>query len=88
MRLCGGDSATSDDGVLHCKSQNEDDAFRKMRLRVEDVQGRNCLTNFWVGGVWDELLGPGLASLYYAGPGSSLCGCTCKYPCVMLRKCT
>jgi hypothetical protein len=19
-----------------------------MRLRVEDVQGRNCLTNFWV----------------------------------------
>ncbi|KXZ41449.1 hypothetical protein GPECTOR_462g370 [Gonium pectorale] len=27
--------------------KNEDDAFRKMRLRVEDVQGRNCLTNFW-----------------------------------------
>jgi len=26
---------------------NESDAFRKMRLRVEDVQGRNCLTNFW-----------------------------------------
>lgn len=27
--------------------QNEDDAWRKIRLRVEDVQGRNCLTNFW-----------------------------------------
>ena len=26
--------------------QNEEDAFRKMRLRVEDVQGRYCLTNF------------------------------------------
>jgi len=26
--------------------KNEDDAFRKMRLRVEDVQGRNCLTQF------------------------------------------
>jgi hypothetical protein len=21
-----------------------------MRLRIEDVQGRNCLTNFWVSG--------------------------------------
>jgi hypothetical protein len=30
--------------------QNEEDAYRKMRLRVEDVQGRNCLTNFWVSG--------------------------------------
>ncbi len=28
--------------------QNEEDAYRKIRLRVEDVQGRNCLTNFWV----------------------------------------
>jgi hypothetical protein len=28
--------------------QNETDAYRKIRLRVEDVQGRNCLTNFWV----------------------------------------
>jgi ribosomal protein S3AE len=28
--------------------QNEADAYRKIRLRVEDVQGRNCLTNFWV----------------------------------------
>ena len=26
---------------------NEADCYRKMRLRVEDVQGRNCLTNFW-----------------------------------------
>merc|ERR1711971_1295772 len=28
-------------------NKNEDDAYRKMRLRVEDVQGRNVLTNFW-----------------------------------------
>ena len=28
--------------------QNEEDAYRKIRLRVDDVQGRNCLTNFWV----------------------------------------
>jgi small subunit ribosomal protein S3Ae len=27
--------------------KNEEDAYRKMRLRVEDVQGRNVLTNFW-----------------------------------------
>jgi small subunit ribosomal protein S3Ae len=27
--------------------KNEEDAHRKIRLRVEDVQGRNCLTNFW-----------------------------------------
>jgi small subunit ribosomal protein S3Ae len=27
--------------------QDEDNAFRKMRLRVEEVQGRSCLTNFW-----------------------------------------
>ena len=26
---------------------NEADAYRKMRLRVEDVQGRACLTHFW-----------------------------------------
>jgi len=26
---------------------NEDDGYRKMRLKVEDVQGRNCLTNFY-----------------------------------------
>merc|ERR1712010_54408 len=26
---------------------NEDDDYRKMRLKVEDVQGRNCLTNFY-----------------------------------------
>eukprot|EP01006_Ploeotia_vitrea_P033227 TRINITY_DN65336_c0_g3_i1.p2 TRINITY_DN65336_c0_g3~~TRINITY_DN65336_c0_g3_i1.p2 ORF type:complete len:264 (-),score=157.52 TRINITY_DN65336_c0_g3_i1:249-1040(-) len=25
----------------------ENDAFRKFKLRVEDVQGRNCLTNFY-----------------------------------------
>jgi ribosomal protein S3AE len=28
--------------------QNEEDAYRKIRLRVEDVQGKNCLTNYWV----------------------------------------
>ena len=28
--------------------QNEADAYRKIRLRAEDVQGRNVLTNFWV----------------------------------------
>jgi small subunit ribosomal protein S3Ae len=31
-----------------CLQQNEEEAHRKIRLRVEDVQGRNCLTNFWV----------------------------------------
>ena len=28
--------------------QNETDSYRKIRLRAEDVQGRNVLTNFWV----------------------------------------
>merc|ERR1712178_185388 len=28
-------------------NKNEDDAYRKMRLRVEDVQGKNVLCNFW-----------------------------------------
>jgi hypothetical protein len=27
---------------------DEDNAFRKIRLRAEDVQGKNLLTNFWV----------------------------------------
>ncbi|NJA59540.1 hypothetical protein HC023_26445, partial [Streptomyces sp. NEAU-H3] len=27
--------------------KNEEDSYRKVRLKVEDVQGRNCLTNFW-----------------------------------------
>jgi small subunit ribosomal protein S3Ae len=27
-------------------NNDEDQAFRKMKLRVEDVQGRDCLTNF------------------------------------------
>lgn len=27
---------------------DEDHAYRKIRLRAEDVQGRNVLTNFWV----------------------------------------
>lgn len=29
--------------------KDEDHAFRKIRLRAEDVQGKNVLTNFWVG---------------------------------------
>merc|ERR1712021_13543 len=28
-------------------NKSEDDSFRKIRLRVEDVQGTQCLTNFW-----------------------------------------
>jgi ribosomal protein S3AE len=28
--------------------QNEADAYRNIKLRIEDVQGRNCLTNFYV----------------------------------------
>ncbi len=28
--------------------QNEVDAYRKIRLRCEEVQGKNVLTNFWV----------------------------------------
>jgi hypothetical protein len=33
-----------------------------MRLRVEDVQGRNCLTNFWVSG-WGSAFGGGAAGM-------------------------
>merc|ERR1712195_17689 len=29
------------------KPKGEDDAFRKFKLKVEDVQGNNCLTNFY-----------------------------------------
>jgi small subunit ribosomal protein S3Ae len=29
------------------KDKAEDDAFRKFKLRVEDIQGHACLTNFW-----------------------------------------
>jgi len=28
-------------------SKTEENAFRKIRLRVEEVQGKTCLTNFW-----------------------------------------
>lgn len=28
-------------------NSDEDQAFRKIKLRIEDVQGKNCLTNFW-----------------------------------------
>ncbi len=33
--------------LLPCGTQDEDQAFRKIKLRIEDVQGKNCLTNFW-----------------------------------------
>jgi len=29
------------------KPDGEDDAFRKFKLKVEDVNGQNCLTQFW-----------------------------------------
>jgi hypothetical protein len=35
-------------GGTVCAIQDEDQSFRKMKLRCEDVQGRNVLTNFWV----------------------------------------
>merc|ERR1711918_156505 len=28
-------------------NNDEDQAYRKIRLKCEDVQGKNCLTNFW-----------------------------------------
>merc|ERR1712146_809889 len=28
-------------------NNSEDDGYRKIRLRVEDVKGQQCLTNFW-----------------------------------------
>ncbi len=34
-----------------CVMQNEADAYRNIKLRIEDVQGRNCLTNFYVSGL-------------------------------------
>mmetsp|Transcript_3496 Transcript_3496/g.8357 ORF Transcript_3496/g.8357 Transcript_3496/m.8357 type:complete len:251 (+) Transcript_3496:48-800(+) len=37
--------------VLECNladlNNDEDQGFRKIKLRVEDVQGKNCLTNFY-----------------------------------------
>ena len=41
---CGG---AVRDVQARARVQDEDNAFRKMRLRVEEVQGRACLTNFW-----------------------------------------
>ena len=34
--------------LIHTIMQDEDRAYRKVRLRVDDVQGKNCLTNFHV----------------------------------------
>lgn len=35
--------------ISFAELQGDDEhAFRKIRLRDEDVQGRNVLTNFWV----------------------------------------
>merc|ERR1712230_156560 len=28
-------------------NKNEDDAYRKIKLRIEDIQGKQCLCNFW-----------------------------------------
>merc|ERR1711920_475253 len=36
-----------DMSLADLQNGDEDQAFRKIKLRVEDVQGRNCLTNFW-----------------------------------------
>lgn len=37
--------------------KDEDHAYRKIRLRAEDVQGRNVLTNFWVSSyMWIEVV--------------------------------
>ncbi|RRT73611.1 hypothetical protein B296_00016239, partial [Ensete ventricosum] len=36
---------------------DEDQAHRKIRLRAEDVQGKNVLTNFWVHGDYKEDVG-------------------------------
>lgn len=36
--------------------KDEDQAYRKIRLRAEDVQGKNVLTNFWVGVIHTVLL--------------------------------
>lgn len=38
------------------QDRDEDQAYRKMKLRAEDVQGRHVLTNFWVRGVQREYL--------------------------------
>lgn len=35
---------------------DEDHAYRKIRLRSEDVQGKNVLTNFWVWSIWEKLV--------------------------------
>lgn len=44
-------------------NNDEDQAFRKMKLRAEDVQGKNVLTNFYVSA---DLFGDGLSTLKVA----------------------
>ena len=47
--LCSAATGPVQRTVLTCAAvQNEADAYRKMLLRVEEVQGKFCLTNFWV----------------------------------------
>lgn len=52
-----------------CCPQNEEDAYRKIRLRVEDVQGKNCLTNFWVSRALSNAGSPGSAAHRQASTG-------------------
>lgn len=44
---------------------DEEHAYRKIRLRAEDVQGRNVLTNFWVR--WDVPLNYVVFTSYFVG---------------------
>jgi len=43
--------------------QDEDQAFRKIKLRAEDVQGKNVLTNFWVCAPFRRVYGLGFMPL-------------------------
>ena len=56
--MCWGGLQIASDGLkgrvfevsLADLQQDEDQAYRKIKLRAEDVQGKNVLTNFWVRG--------------------------------------
>jgi len=43
---------------------DEEHAFRKIRLRAEDVQGKNLLTNFWVWYVAEPSIGHNVVCWY------------------------